>query len=118
MFIKSINVWEKDPADDLSFKIEHFAKLDGIQLFFKGELIELPVLSPIDEWEKFLDFDRNAIKLGYKEFVRPTMKSDGNLFFPYLYVRVAGNVNTRTRVPLVKDQRRSKRMKKKIFRTP
>ena len=92
--IKKIAQYAKDPADDPKFKTEHLALKETITQ--DGE--RMTMLTPIEEWESFMDFDRNAVKLGHHEFIRPIMKSDGlpsNV--PATHVIVSGYNHTRVR---------------------
>jgi hypothetical protein len=71
-FIKKIGQYEPDPADAPGFGIRDIAEVGTIRV--EGE--ELVMLTPVDRWESFMDFDRNIVKLGYRDFSRPVMESD------------------------------------------
>ena len=92
--IKKIPQYAKDPADDPGFKTEQLARKETV--IQDGERIAM--LTPLEEWENFMDFDRNAAKLGHHQFIRPVMKSDGlPKHFDATHVIVNGDERARFR---------------------
>lgn len=97
--IKSIGQYEKDPADDPSISIATIAEV--AQAVIDDEGPPIPMLIPHDEWEDHLDFDRNAVKLGFSNFVRPTMKSDiPRNELNTSHIIVSGDERLRTRIAI------------------
>ena len=100
--IKAIGQNDPDPADDPNCSIETIAEVHNAVVDYD---LELPMLTPRDNWEDHMDFDRNAVKLGYSNFVRPMMKSDApraapNAYLSCTHVIVGGSEYHRTRMPI------------------
>jgi len=103
--VKEIGQGNPDPADDPNFSIEEIAQVANANI--DGDLMTM--LIPHNEWEDYMDFDRNAAKLGFEDFIRPSMKSDtwpkknpetGEVYDKPTHIIVQGTESFRTRLPL------------------
>jgi hypothetical protein len=95
-YIRNIPQYAKDPADDPEFRLEDIAEISTVRMDGR----EYPMIRPIDRWESFMDFDRNVVKSGTDEFIRPFMESE--ILPPGKtaeYILVVGDEHSRIRLP-------------------